>query len=138
VDASTGNGNFILDANLVKLRNETGNMTLGSPTGQAIFVGYNNADQARFDNAVFRPEADNAYALGLTNRRWSNIHATAYSSGASGSTVQVVGARRTGWTAASGSATRTAFDTTTVTTAQLAERVKALLDDLIAHGLIGT
>lgn len=53
-------------------------------------------------------------------------------------TTQVVGSRRTGWTAATGSATRTTFDTTTVTTAQLAERVKALIDDLITHGLIGT
>ena len=51
---------------------------------------------------------------------------------------QVVGARVTGWAATyAGSATRSTFDTTTVTTAQLAERVKALLDDLITHGLIG-
>ena len=51
---------------------------------------------------------------------------------------QVVGARVTGWAATyAGSATRTTFDTATVTTAQLAERVKALLDDLITHGLIG-
>lgn len=50
---------------------------------------------------------------------------------------QVVANRRTGWTAPTGTATRTAFDTATVTTTQLAERVKALTDDLIAHGLIG-
>lgn len=52
--------------------------------------------------------------------------------------LKVVGARRTGWTVATGTATRTAFDTGTVTTTQLAERVKALIDDLVAHGLIGT
>jgi hypothetical protein len=52
--------------------------------------------------------------------------------------VQVVAARRTGWTAATGTATRSTFATSTVTTAQLAERVKALIDDLIAHGLIGS
>lgn len=51
--------------------------------------------------------------------------------------VQVVSARRTGWGAPTGTATRAAFATTTVTTAQLAERVKALIDDLTAHGLIG-
>ena len=53
----------------------------------------------------------------------------------------VVGARKTGWATASGTATRTTFDTATVTTAQLAERVKALIDDLHSasgHGLIGT
>lgn len=54
---------------------------------------------------------------------------------------RVIGPRETGWSVATGTATRTAFDTATVTTAQLAERVKALIDDLHAtagHGLIGT
>jgi uncharacterized protein YaiE (UPF0345 family) len=52
--------------------------------------------------------------------------------------TQVLTSRRTGWGAPTGTATRTAFDTTSVTTAQLAERVKALIDDLRTHGLIGT
>jgi len=55
--------------------------------------------------------------------------------------TQVVNTRKTGWAVATGTATRTTFDTTTVTLAQLAERVKALIDDLHAtagHGLIGT
>lgn len=51
--------------------------------------------------------------------------------------TQVVSTRATGWTAATGNSSKATFDTTTVTTAQLAERVRALLDDLIAHGLIG-
>jgi hypothetical protein len=34
------------------------------------------------------------------------------------------------WAAATGTATRTTFDTNTVTLSQLAERVKALIDDL--------
>jgi hypothetical protein len=51
--------------------------------------------------------------------------------------VKVVGNRVTGWSAASGTASRASFDTATVTTAQLAQRLKALLDDLISHGLIG-
>lgn len=50
---------------------------------------------------------------------------------------QVIAARRTGWAAATGTATRTTFATGSVTLAQLAERVKALLDDLTTHGLIG-
>ena len=52
--------------------------------------------------------------------------------------VAVVGVRKTGWAAATGTATRTTFATTTVTTEQLAQRLKALIDDLISHGLIGT
>lgn len=51
--------------------------------------------------------------------------------------TQVVGGRVTGWAAMTGTATRTTFDTATVTLAQLAQRVKALTDDLITHGLIG-
>jgi len=53
-------------------------------------------------------------------------------------TNQVVGTRIAGWTAATGSAVRNTFATNTVTTAALAQRVKALIDDLIEHGLIGT
>lgn len=54
---------------------------------------------------------------------------------------QVIGARKPGWTPATGTATRTTFVTSTVTLPQLAEHVKALIDDLHAtagHGLIGT
>ena len=36
-----------------------------------------------------------------------------------------------------GTASRATFDTATVTTAQLAERVKALIDDLTAQRLLG-
>jgi hypothetical protein len=52
----------------------------------------------------------------------------------------VVRSRRTGWTLPSGISTRSGFNTATVTTAELAERLKALIEDLSAafgHGLIG-
>ncbi len=55
--------------------------------------------------------------------------------------TRVVGGRKSGWGTATGIASRAAFDTSTVTTAQLAQRLKALIDDLHAtagHGLIGT
>ena len=43
----------------------------------------------------------------------------------------------TGWASTiSGTATRTTFDTATITLPQLAERMKALLDDLRSKGLI--
>ena len=45
--------------------------------------------------------------------------------------LAVLSARRTGWAVATGTATRTTFPTTTVTLEQLAERVKALIDDLL-------
>lgn len=42
-----------------------------------------------------------------------------------------------GWTAPTGTATRTSFDTATVTLPQLAERVKAMVDDLTTSSIIG-
>ena len=51
--------------------------------------------------------------------------------------VKVVGNRAPGWAAATGAPSRATFDAATVTTGQLAQRLKALIDDLIAHGLIG-
>jgi hypothetical protein len=51
--------------------------------------------------------------------------------------TKVMGPRITGWGAPTGTATRSTFDTTTVTLQALAERVKALIDDGFAHGSIG-
>lgn len=50
---------------------------------------------------------------------------------------QVLGPRKTGWFAATGAASRATFDTATVTTEQLAYRVKTIIDDLISHGILG-
>ena len=52
--------------------------------------------------------------------------------------IKVLGERKTGWGNFGGTATRTTFTTSTVTLEQLAERMKALIDDLKTHGLIGT
>ena len=52
--------------------------------------------------------------------------------------TQVVNARHTGWGAPTGTPTRTTFATGSVTLPELAERVKALIDDLTDHGLIGS
>lgn len=51
--------------------------------------------------------------------------------------TQVVTTRQTGWATATGTATRSTFATGSVTLSVLAEHVKALIDDLITHGLIG-
>ena len=61
---------------------------------------------------------------------------------ASNGNVSIAGTRiltsqRPGWTAATGTATRTTFATGSVTLPQLAEHVKALIDDLISHGIVG-
>lgn len=51
--------------------------------------------------------------------------------------TQILTTRQTGWAAATNTKARTTFDTTSVTLPNLAARVGALIDDLIAHGLIG-
>lgn len=50
---------------------------------------------------------------------------------------KVVASRQTGWTAPTGTASRASFDPASVSLPDLAQRVKALVDDLSAHGLIG-
>jgi hypothetical protein len=51
--------------------------------------------------------------------------------------TQLLTARQTGWGAPTGTATRTTFATASVTLPVLAEHVKALIDDLTTHGVIG-
>jgi hypothetical protein len=51
--------------------------------------------------------------------------------------TKVVSNRIPGWGAATGTGSRATFDVGTVTAGQLAQRVKALIDDLTTHGLIG-
>ena len=70
----------------------------------------------------------------LVNAGWVKA---ATSFGLKVNALQVVSDRRTGWTAATGTATRTSFATSSVTLPNLAQAVKAIIDDLIAHGLIG-
>lgn len=53
------------------------------------------------------------------------------------SNVRVLTSRRTGWTGATGTASRAGFATSTATTTELAENLKGLLDDLFTHGLLG-
>lgn len=52
--------------------------------------------------------------------------------------TQVVTVRQTGWVAPTGTVSRATFDQSTVTLAQLAQRLAALINDLTTHGLIGT
>lgn len=100
------------------------NLGLGS---LAVLNTVNNGDWSGADLAVANggtgssTAADARTALGL----------------AIGSDVAAFYAPRPGWAAATGTATRTTFDTATVTLPQLAERVKALIDDLTTNQMIG-
>lgn len=51
--------------------------------------------------------------------------------------TQVLTSRQTGWAAPTGTLSRATFDQSTVTLAQLAQRVAALIVDITTHGAIG-
>jgi hypothetical protein len=51
--------------------------------------------------------------------------------------TKVVGQRITGWGTPTGTSDRSAFDTATATATDVAEALKALIEDLKTHGLIG-
>lgn len=50
---------------------------------------------------------------------------------------KVTGARITGWNPPTGTAVKGSYATSTATVTQVAEALKALIDDLVTHGLIG-
>jgi len=108
-------------------------------TGNAVVV-INAAKHSGIDNIASLANNDIAFDFRNNNipiiRIFGNGSITSSSHFSVGSN-QVVSSRKTGWIAPTGTASRTAFSTATVTLPQLAERVKALIDDLTAHGLIG-
>jgi hypothetical protein len=108
--------------------------------GQSGNIGIIQAASSGTDNTtlLFRTASAGVEAdsLSITGAGVVNIAQTTGKLQING--TQVLSTRATGWTSPTGTATRTTFDTSTVTTSQLAERVKALIDDLTTHGLIGT
>jgi hypothetical protein len=88
-------------------------------------------------SGVIKPLLHNTTDLGVTGTAaWRNLYlGTSMFVGG----IKVVGAQETGWTnTMTGTANKaTAYDTSTITLVQLAERVKALTDMLRAHGLMG-
>lgn len=107
-------------------------VTDGAEYGQLVFNTIDNgAQQNQF--SVGNGVRVGVPTSGFLGRGKLNVQGEYHVNG-----VQVVKGRITGWAAASGTPTRTTFDTATVTLPQLAERVKALIDDAISHGLIGT
>lgn len=107
-------------------------------TGTPTATGATWADLGTVTTVDINGGTIDATPIGATTPSTIAITTADASTSYSIASTKVVGSRVTGWTAASGTSTRSTFDTTTVTTAALAEHVKALLDDLITHGLIGT
>lgn len=78
---------------------------------------------------INRLGSSNIYSLGQRTGVWAPFKPVVDTTGA-----LMNGSPSTGWAAPTGTATKTAFNTATVTTAQLAERVKTLLDYLLERG----
>lgn len=101
----------------------------GVPTVRFVF----NAD-------IFRGAVDNTQDIGLAGNRIKNVfgYVGDFTTKINIANTQVVATRRTGWTAWTGTAARgTQNADAPPTLTQVAQAVKALIDDLTTHGLIG-
>lgn len=131
---------------------ETPVLTLESTAGTDLLwftAGVATSFIDAFDDIQIRANGGNALFIdGATQSVTTNgalgVTGNAILGGAidhNGSTIGFNGtapvAKSTGWGAPTGTATKTTFATTTVTTQQLAERVKALIDYLTSRGDIG-
>lgn len=115
---------------------DTGDALQYNRSANAFVTVHGGVSAVVLSAVAVRPVVNDAVALGSSAEQFSDLFLAAGGE-IRVNNVRVLGDRRPGWTAASGTATRTTFATGSVTTAQLAERVKALIDDLIAHGTIG-
>lgn len=77
------------------------------------------------------PDAIDLATTGVVAGTYERVQVDTY-----GRVIAASNPSQSGWGTATGTATRTTFATGTVTTAQLAERLKALIDDLTALGLL--
>ena len=147
IDPDFGDGNVVTTGNLTATRLAAADGTVSLPG--IMFTGDGNT-------GIFHPAADTiAFCEGGTEAMRINssglvgvattdpqyrLDVNGVVNSASHYRVDgqvVVGARRLGWESPGGTATRSTFATASVTLPDLAERVHALIDDLIAHGLIG-
>ncbi|WP_374512650.1 right-handed parallel beta-helix repeat-containing protein [Brevundimonas sp.] len=103
----------------------------------------NYFDSNRQNRDGFSPTATNSIIHDRTGADIQQSHLAGALTVVDGLSVggeAVVGARRGGWALPTGRSSRASFNSSTVTTPELAERVKALIEDLHAdrgHGLIG-
>ena len=102
------------------------NQVMAWENTSVITTGYESAT----NSFVFKSGASNRVSFSLSEAPSMSIDG-----------LRVVSKRGLGWGVPTGTGNKTSFNTATVTTEQLAQRVKALLDDLNVstggHGLIG-
>lgn len=103
-------------------------------TGQKISFDATDTYALKLNSGVLQYTKNSTVLLGVSDSDNSlNISGPFKILGA-----QVLTYRRTGWTSPTGTASRAGYATSTATTTQIAETLKALIDDLATHGLIGS
>jgi hypothetical protein len=109
----------------------------GGSNNNYIFYNGSQVQIISGGSAIIQLSSSSAtIAGGCTIAGNTNLNSSSYSYRVNG--TQVVGSRQTGYVGITGTANRgTSYDTSTITLAQLAQRVKALQDDFTTHGLIG-
>jgi hypothetical protein len=116
----------------------SGSLTLAKDTPDAgyIFFGSDGNDYMMLSSSWYYYVFGGAAKIIYDNAGNQTLYGALYTGGAS--PLQVVGARQTGWAAPGGASSKATFDPSTVTLPQLGERVHAVIDDLMTHGLLGT
>lgn len=147
--ASWTSDNEVLLARELGLETDTGKFKFGDGTTAWNSLPY-ASEPLPTNVSAFTNDA--GYLTSVSNANWSGADLAIVNGGTGSSTaadartalglqigadVAAYLAPTGGWAAATGTATRTAFDTATVTTELLAQRVKALIDDLLTRQVIG-
>lgn len=156
--ADAGSDDLVVETNLsvggmavINTDANTSRISLGSPTiALGVFMQWSHdsgiyATGTQKVGAVHRLIADNSVLIGtLSGIATAELATFVRTVNTTNGPYQVagtnvVGTRKTGWTAPTGTATRTGFATgDPPSNTVLAEHLKALIDDLTTHGLIGT
>ncbi|WP_156150624.1 hypothetical protein [Hyphomicrobium sp. 99] len=121
-----------------RIRGVASSVSSSTPQGQlalALSVGGTVTDKIFLSDVALFPSSSGGAALGISTLPFSSLYLL---TSLLVNNVKVVGARDTGWSAWTGTGSKASKDVSTATTAECAAAIKAIIDALTTHGLIGT